>query len=201
MEVYDDDKLGRGVRALRDIYMPASMAKGAQRDVAASISVVAADLHCAGPECVLDKVAEREADPMYLVQLDKQRVFDARHHWMGKINHLPMPHCNLKATGNGKLVQIKLIRADEVLTWDYGMDYWVYQVTRLDASEWLSEGGSACQRGRTELFTRMHQSVLDYSVLLQKRWFTALGTGIQQWQERLFSWIWKSIWKRVFDCE
>ena len=37
VEVYDDGKLGQGVRALRDIHMPTSKAKQAQRDVSASI--------------------------------------------------------------------------------------------------------------------------------------------------------------------
>ena len=73
VEIYDDDKLGQGVRALRDIHMPTSKAKEAQRDVAASISVVAADLHCADPECVLDKDAAGGVDPVYLVQLDRHR--------------------------------------------------------------------------------------------------------------------------------
>jgi len=67
-EVYDDEKLGgQIVRALRDIHMPTSKAKEAQRDVAASISVVATDLHRAGPEHVLSKDGSREVDPTYLV--------------------------------------------------------------------------------------------------------------------------------------
>ena len=171
VEIYDDDKLGsQGVRASRDIHLPKT--KPARRDVRASISVVAADLHCAGPEFV--KMKDPAENPEYLIQMDKECVFDARHHWIGKINHVPMPHCNLKVTQNGKLVQIKPITAGDALTWDYGMDYWVYQVTGLDVSDWLSEGGRECQRGRTELFTRMHESVLDYSGLLQKRWASTL---------------------------
>ena len=109
VEIYDDERLGQGVRALCDIHMPTSKAKEAQRDVAASISVVAADLQCAGPAWVLDKAAAREADATYLVQLDRQRVFDARHHWVGKINHLPNRLCNLKLISAGKLVQTRKI--------------------------------------------------------------------------------------------
>ena len=177
VEVYDDDTLGQGVRALRDIHMPVSKAKVAQRDVAASVSVVAADLHCAGPEFVKVKDPTLELDPEYLIQMDKERVFDARYHWIGKTNHLPMSHCNLKVTGNGQLVQIKPIRAGDALTWDYGIDYWVYQVTGLDVSEWLSEGGSVCQRSRSDLFVRMHASVLDYSKLLQEKWARSLSSS------------------------
>ena len=178
VEVCDDEKLGgQGVRALRDIHMPKSKTKQAQRDLQASVSVVAADLHCAGPEFVKVKDPALQVDPEYLIQMDKERVFDARHHWIGKINHLPMSYCNLKATGNGKLVQVKPIAAGEALTWDYGMDYWVYQVTRLDASEWLSAASSVCQRSRSALFVRMHESVLDYSQLLQQKWARSLSSA------------------------
>ena len=51
----------------------------------------------------------------------------------------------------------------------------MYQVTGLDASEWLSEGGAECQRSRSELFTRMHETVSDYSVLLRRQWARSLS--------------------------
>ena len=77
VEIYADQKLGgQGVRALRDIHMPRTKAKQDQRNVMASISVVAADLHCAGPECVVDKNSTADADPTYHLQLDRQRVFE-----------------------------------------------------------------------------------------------------------------------------
>ena len=170
VEIYDDDKLGQGVRAVRDIHMPASKAKEAQRDVAASISVVAADLHCAGPEFVMDKDAAREADATYLVQLDRHRVFDARHHWVGKINHLPDRLCNLRLANTGKLAQTKAIEAGEVLTFDYGADYWVYQLSGLELSEWLVSSSVQSSRGVVDLFGRMHDSVLDYKDLLSCDW-------------------------------
>ena len=170
VEIYDDEKLGQGVRALRDIHLPTSKAKEAQRDVTASISVVAADLHWAGPECVLDKDAAREADPMYLVQFDKQRVFDARHHWMGKINHLPDRLCNLKLTSTGKLVQTREIAVGEALTFEYGVDYWVYQLSGLELSDCLVSNSAQSNRGTLDVFRRMHDSVLDYTALLSCDW-------------------------------
>jgi hypothetical protein len=171
VEMYDDEQLcGKGIRALRDIHLPKGKGK---RDV----SVVAADLYSAGAEFVKVQDPTQEADPEYLIRLDKQRVFDARHHWIGKINHLPMPHCNLKVSGNGKLVQIKSIKAGDALTLDYGVDYWVYQVTGLDASEWMCEGGRECQRGRMDLFTRMHESTLDYSKVLREKWARSLSSS------------------------
>jgi hypothetical protein len=173
VEIYDDEQLGgKGVRALRDIHL-----RHGRAERNASFLTVAADLHSAGAEFVKVKDPALEVDPQYLIQVDQHRVFDARHHWIGKINHLPMPHCNLKVTGNGKLVQIKPITAGEALTLDYGVDYWVYQVTGLDISEWLSEGNCACQRGRMDLFTRMHESVSDYSKLLQEKWAGSLSSS------------------------
>ena len=171
VEVYDDDELGQGVRALRDIHMPVSKAKEAQRDVAASVSVVAADLHCADPECVLDKDAAGGADTVYLVQLDRHRVFNARHHWVGKINHLPDRLCNLKLSGTGKLVQTRAIEAGEALTFDYGVDYWVYQLSGLELSEW-SVGNTSVQsnRGTLNLFDEMHDTVQDYTALFGCDW-------------------------------
>ena len=177
VEIYDDERLGgQGVRALRDIHMPSGAGKKKQQDLAASVSVVAADLHCAGPEYIRSKEHAREDDGIYHIQLDRQRVFDARHHWVGKLNHLPMPECSLRLTGNGKLVQIKPIQAGDTLTLDYGMDYWVYRITGLDVTVWMAEGEIKCQRGRTALFNRMHQTVSDYTDLLRQKWTRSLSS-------------------------
>ena len=97
------------------------------------------------------------------------------HHWVGKINHLPMSHCNLKLTKSGKLVQIKPIAAGDALSWDYGMEYWVYRITGLGVSEWLSGEGTVSQQSRKNLFARMHESVLDYSGLLLQTWVGSLS--------------------------
>ena len=171
VEIYDDEKLGgQGVRALRDIHMPASKAKQAQRDVAASISMVAADLHCCSPEFVLSKDSAGDADPTYLVQLDRQRVFDARRHWIGKVNHLPDRLCNLRLTNSGKLVQTKPIAAGDALSFDYDVDYWVYRLSGLELSEWCAGSSIASSRGADDLFRRMHQGVCDYTDLLCRDW-------------------------------
>ena len=171
VEVYDDDKLGgQGVRALRDIHMPKGKAKDAQRDLAASVSVVAADMHCVGPEYVLDKDAAGEGDPTYHLQLDGRRVFDARHHWVGKINHLPDRVCNLRLTSTSKLVQTKPIAAGDALTFDYGVDYWVYQLSGQELSTWSAGSSVSSSRGMVDLFRRMHNGVLDYTDLLRRDW-------------------------------
>ena len=192
VEVYDEELLGgKGVRALRDIHMPRSRAKKAQRDLAASISVVAADLHCAGSEFVHPKDATLEADRVYLLQLDRLHVFDSRcHPWIGSINHLPMPHCNLRLTSGGKLVQITEIAAGDALTFDYGVEYWVYRLSGLELSEWLTSSSVVSNRGTLDLFRRMHESVRDYSDLLRCGWVTrrpAMWSELERelWMEQL----------------
>ena len=171
VEIYADEKLGgQGVRALRDIHMPRSKTKQAQRDVMASISVVAADLHCAGPECVLDKDSAADADPTYHLQLDRQRVFDARDHWIGKINHLPDRLCNIRLTSSGKLMQIKPIVAGEALTFDYDVDYWVYRLSGLELSDWCAGSSVASSRGAVDMFRQMHERMCDYTDLLSREW-------------------------------
>ena len=199
VEIYDDEELGgQDVRARRDVHMPASKAKEAQRDVAVSISVVAVDLHCAGSECVLDQDAAREVDSMYLVQLDKRRVFDARHHWIGKINHLPDRLCNLKLTGAGKLVQTREIAAGEALTFDYGVDYWVYQLSGLELSEWCAGSSVVCSRGTQDLFRRMHHNVQDYTALpshwVQRRSFLSSELERETWMGDLAEYLQVRSW-------
>ena len=92
VEECNDARFGRGVRAVRDIPY-----KGV---------VIAADL-----AVLLQAQAGKDMGPpkpWYRIEWDggKQQL-EAQHLWVGMINHLPMPHCNLKLMGNGKLVQHK----------------------------------------------------------------------------------------------
>lgn len=56
---------------------------------------------------------------------------------MGKINHLPTLHCNLKLTKSEKVVQLRSISSGEALSLDYSLDYWVYRVTGLEVDQCL----------------------------------------------------------------
>ena len=94
-------------------------------------------------------------------QLDAERL------WVGKINHLPMPHCNLMLTSSGKLVLLRAIAAGEARTFDCGVQWWAYRVTGLTWNEWMSV---SCRNGRAKLFDRMRETVLDYTPLLDKQW-------------------------------
>ena len=173
------------MRVLRDIHVPSREAKEAQRDVAASMSVVAADLDGAVPERGLDKDAAREADPMYLVQLGRHRLFDPRHRRVGKINHLPRCLCRLKLSGTGELVKSTRITVCKALTVEYGVDHWVYELSRLELSEW-SVGNNNVQssRGTLALFDELHDTVQEYTALLGCDWPSVDLLRGRSWRKR-----------------
>ena len=54
---------------------------------------------------------------------------EAQHLWVGMINHPPMPHCDVKLKGNGRLILRKAIAPGEALTFDYGVQWWAHRVT------------------------------------------------------------------------
>ena len=83
---------------------------------------------------------------------------------------ITMPLCILKLTGNGKLVQRRPIAAGEALTFDYGMHWWAYRVTGVPWNEWMTTGSMSRRKGSADLFTRMHESVLDYTPFLNREW-------------------------------
>jgi hypothetical protein len=127
VEVYDAARLRQGVRAVRDL--PLSKDRRSGRG-----AVVAADLAASLPPLQ----AEQSIYLSYVVSWDGKHRFDAQHHWTGKINHLPTPHANLKLISTGKLVQVRDIAAGDPLTYNYGVDYWVYQLTGLPLSATLA---------------------------------------------------------------
>jgi hypothetical protein len=159
VEVYDAARLGQSVRAVRNL--PLSKDRRSGRG-----AVVTADLSASLPPLQ----AEQSVDPSYAVSWDSKHRFDAQHHWTGKINHLPTPHANLRLNATGKLVQVRDIAGGEALTYDYGVDYWVFQMTGLSLSEWLVSHSVASNKGILDLFTRMHGGVHDYTARLSQEW-------------------------------
>ena len=97
-----------------------------------------------------------------------------------QINHLPMPHCNLKLLGNGRLVQCRATAACEALTFDYGLQWWAHRVTHVRWNEWVTTGSVSCRKGRADLFYRMHDSVLDYTPLLARELDRRLGDVVSE---------------------
>ena len=91
-----------------------------------------------------------------------------------------MALCNLKLLGNGKLVQRRSIAAGEPLTFDYGVERWTHRVTSVPWKQWMTTGSISHRKGQADLFTSMHQSVLDYTALLSKEWDKRLGQAMSE---------------------
>jgi hypothetical protein len=195
VEEYDDAHVGRGVRAVRAIPLPTSN----QRHHSSAVDGVAADL------CLLAQAQQPESDsanptaPWYRFEWDggKQQL-DAERLWVGNINHLPMPHCNLKLTGNGKLVQRRAIAAGEALTFDYGVQWWAHRVTGVTWNEWMTTGTLNCRKGSADLFYRMHESVLDYTPLLGRKWDERLRTATSELARET---VMMEMWEQVVERE
>ena len=210
VETYDDHRLGRGVRATRDIPLPAA----SQRRDSAHNSAQVADLNLLSREQQQQQqeqaaTAEEQSEgappfePWYRVEWEggKQHL-DAEQLWVGKINHLPMPHCNLKLLGNGKLVQLRGIAAGEALTFDYGVHWWVHRVSGVTWNEWMTATSLACQKGNADLFYRMHESVLDYTPLLDMGWDKRLSEAASELdREMVVMEMWECVNEREEDGE
>jgi hypothetical protein len=186
VEEYDDVNLGRGMRAVRDISMCTS--KGDSAAVAADLGLL--------PQVHVGHLSNgQEIAPWYRIQWNggKQQL-DAQCCWVGRINHLPMPLSNLKLTNNGKLVQRKPIAAGEALTFDYGVEWWAHRVTGVPWNEWMTTGSLSRRKGSAELFIRMHETVLDYTPLLSKKWDKRLREATSELErEAMMMELWETV--------
>ena len=172
VEVYEEAAVGgQGVRATRDIPKSSS---------ARSAAAVAVNLYQAGEEFIRLRSDELAKDPTYLIPFGPAHWFDVQHHWVGKVNHLPTPHCNLKLTQSGKIVQLRSIIRGEALSFDYGQDFWVYRVTGLELDEWLAGNNAETRQARSQLFTTMHKKVSDYKPLLRLQSLTEPSTMMER---------------------
>ena len=214
VEEYLDDRLGRGVRATRDIPLP--FAKGRHRSFADSVvadlnifaqaqALVALDsqqhhqqqgkVQDCEERLSLSPPASPASTSPYCFEWNRgKQVLNSEKIWVGKINHLPEKHCNLRLSSNGKLLQVKAIRAGDALTFDYSMSYWVERVTGITWKQWMATGTVACRKGCAELFERMHRSVLDYTSLLSQQWnerFTRATTEMDK--ERVVMELWQEL--------
>jgi hypothetical protein len=108
-----------------------------------------------------------------------QQHLETQHIWVGCINHLRMSHCSLRLTGNGKLVQIKAIRAGDTLTFDYGTEWWPHRLTGVTWVDWMGDSAS-CRRGTAELFHRMHERVLELHAAAEQKWDERLSAAASE---------------------
>lgn len=165
VRIYSHPKYGYGVQATRDICF-----RYLTRDdrVAANIG-----------DC------PEGFDNVYSMTLGRgrrARCLDLSNHWVGKMNHQPEGKCNMKITNGGKVTMVtdndgigRDIRAGEELTIDYGIDYWVYQVTGTEYAELVEqakirhskpEDNAVSVKAIKDLCQKMHAEISDYSALL-----------------------------------
>ena len=200
VEEYDDPRLGRGVRAACEIPLPTTN----QRHHSSAVDGVAADLCRLAQRQQQDPIGQpQQAAPWHRFEWDggKQQL-DAERLWVGRINHLPMPHCNLKLTASGKLLQRRAIAAGEALTFDYGVQWWAHRVTGVTWNEWMTMGTSSCRKGSADLFYRMHESVLDYTPLLTREWDRRLGNAVSEVErEKVILEMWEHVHEGELDSE
>ena len=216
VEEYSDDRLGRGVRATRDIPLPS--ARGRHRSFGDSVvadlnifaqaqALVALDSQQQQQQAQQSDGGDRSspspsASPStspYRFEWNRgKQMLNAEKLWVGKTNHLPEKHCNLRLSSNGKLLQIKPIRAGEALTFDYSMSYWVERVTGITWKQWMATGTVACRKGCAELFERMHRSVLDYTSLLSQQWSERFAGAASEVDKEL---VMMELWRELVPEE
>lgn len=100
----------------------------------------------------------------YLVTASNGIVYDLKPTWIGMMNHAPPGRANMYAFGT-YIVPYSgyTFKKGERLTWDYSRDYWVFQLTSLEADEFSSIPGA------TYVFNEMHERVVDYGKLIKMK--------------------------------
>jgi hypothetical protein len=145
LEIYQDPKVGQGVRATKN--------KKRSNQVVADLKQVCPPVY---------EIDPNSHDDYLFTMKDKTRI-TLKYHWSGKINHLPFTKANMKISETGKLTIIKNIKAGDILSLDYGVDFWVAKITGVDIEDWHNSGE------RSDIFDRMHNEVEDYTELLEMK--------------------------------
>jgi hypothetical protein len=161
VEVYEDEIFGDGIRSLITSKLNSNQKK---------FQYIAYKM--VGEELTEDELHTRTPQQLaYVITIhdDKKQAqaihLDLSENWLGKINHAPDELANAKAYGT-HLIQYDDIYAGDAITYDYGLDYWVFQITHLDwEEEWKVEDAGVVARAQA-LFQQMHSEVLNYAILL-----------------------------------
>jgi hypothetical protein len=197
VEEYDDPRLGRGVRAVCDIPLLTSNQRHSSAVDGGDNPAIAADLCLWLTQGQQSTGQQQRTVAWYRFQWDgRKQQLDAERLWVGRINHLPMPHCNLKLASSGKLVQARHITAGEALTFDYGVQWWAHRVTGVAWTEWMMMGTVECRKGSADLFYRMHESVLDYTPLLARDWDRRLSAATSELEKET---VLMEMWEQVVE--
>lgn len=164
VEIYDDAVYGEGVRALvsRDL----DEVKGNLISKLYGEHVSKSRVNNSSPEALAYIISVNEEDR------DKPKYINLRNNWLGRINHKPGELANLFAIEDC-LVQKVNIRAGDPLTYDYGVEYWVFQLTHYDLEDWLQLNPSLSAYA-VKIFKEMHSRVVNYSALLEMKLYNLI---------------------------
>jgi len=106
------------------------------------------------------KTGHRKALAYTITVPETHNSYDLADSWIGTINHAPPAKCNIIVVGT-KLYQINAIRKDEELFFDYGVDYWVFQLTGHDIDYWMKED--------QKYWHHLHKYLENYSPLMKMK--------------------------------
>lgn len=98
---------------------------------------------------------------VYNDQTGKETAYNLKNHWTGVINHTRPDDCNLLAIGKGDIVQLRSIKKNDQLFYDYGVDYWVFQLTHKPFETW--------NENDQLVFKKMHENTSDYRSLMEQK--------------------------------
>ena len=87
IQEYDDDRFGQGLRSTRDIPMKFRVSNN-----------VVLDVKTAG---IMYPIAQIGLLSDYCFAINTSHYVNVEKHWVVKINHCPMPPCNLRFTAKG----------------------------------------------------------------------------------------------------
>jgi hypothetical protein len=101
------------------------------------------------------------ADPekaRYIITVDDTLAYDLVNAWPGLINHAPPDKANTLVLGT-RIYQLRDIRKGDHITYDYGLDYWVFQVTHFEKDKW--------DRQERRVWKKVHKITEDWTVYAQ----------------------------------
>jgi len=91
----------------------------------------------------------------YIITVDDTLAFDLVNAWPGLINHAPPDKANTIVLGT-RIYQLRDIRKGDHITYDYGLDYWVFQMTHFEKDKW--------DRQERRVWKKVHKITEDWTV-------------------------------------
>jgi hypothetical protein len=146
VEVYSEPVFGQGIRSTYDLYLPPAP------HVAVVGYISGRLLSKQHVDAIEDKNQLR-----YMYHLGDQTYIDLATQWLGKINHGSPLTANVRFD-SARIVQARVIAAGDPLLVEYGLDYWVLQLTNIDLDLW--------PRGYVATWQQLYKTTDDYTAYL-----------------------------------